>query len=280
MTSSFTLLDHARALLDHVGALLIAAGASFALLAAVFVPLERAFPARPTQRILRRDVVVDASFFLGQYLVFSGLALAALSFIAPHLRLTSTPLSSMASLLTSLHPIAQGAIALLLGDVVVYWWHRACHAVPLLWRFHSVHHSSTELDWLAAHREHPLDGLTTQLAINLPGIVLGVPFEILAPVAVFRGMWAIFIHSNVRLAFLPGVVRVAFGAPELHHWHHARDVVTTKNFANLAPWVDVVFGTYERPHDCDDGVERYALGLTSPWPRRYWAQLVRPFLRD
>lgn len=257
------------ALLSHIGALLIAAGASFALLAAVFVPLERAFPARVGQRIWRRDLVIDTCFFLGQYLVFSGLALAALGVIAPHLRVAS---------LGAVPPVAQGALALVLGDVVMYWWHRACHAVPFLWRFHSVHHSSTELDWLAAHREHPLDGFTTQLAVNLPGIMLGVPLEILGPVAVFRGMWAIFIHSNVRLSFLPAFVRVMLGAPELHHWHHARDVVTTKNFANLAPWIDVLFGTYERPHD--DGTERYPLGLTAPWPRRYLAQLMRPFSRD
>jgi sterol desaturase/sphingolipid hydroxylase (fatty acid hydroxylase superfamily) len=260
------------ALLDHTWALLLAAAASFALLAAVFVPLERAFPARPGQRVLRRDLLVDACFFLGQYLLFSGVALSLLAFVAPHLRV-GAPLAAL-----HVHPIAQGAVALLLGDVVMYWWHRACHAVPFLWRFHSVHHSATELDWLAAHREHPLDGLTTQLAVNLPGIVLGVPLEILGPVAVFRGMWAIFIHSNVRLTFLPAPVRVLLGAPELHHWHHARDVVTTKNFANLAPWVDVLFGTYERPHD--DGTERYPLGLTTPWPRRYLAQLARPFMPD
>ncbi len=266
-----TTLRALLASLDHVGALLVAAGASFALLAAVFVPLERAFPARPTQRVLRRDVVVDACFFLGQYLLFSGAALSFLAFVAPLLRL-GTPLAQV-------HPVAQAALALLLGDVVMYGWHRACHAVPFLWRFHSVHHSSTELDWLAAHREHPLDGLTTQLAVNLPGIVLGVPLEILGPVAVFRGMWAIFIHSNVRLSFLPAPVRVLLGAPELHHWHHAR-VVTAKNFANLAPWIDVAFGTYERPRD--DGTERYALGLPtqSTWPRGYLAQLVRPFMRD
>lgn len=264
----------ALALLDHVGALLIAAGASFALLAAVFIPLERAFAARPRQRILRRDTAVDACFFLGQYLLFSAAALAFLAWLAPHLRVHAGALSTS---LAALPVVAQGALALLLGDVCVYWWHRACHGVPVLWRFHAVHHSSTELDWLAAHREHPLDGLTTQLAINLPGIVLGVPLEVLAPVAVFRGVWAIFIHSNVRMPWLPAVVRVALGAPELHHWHHARDVVT-KNFANLAPWVDVVFGTYERPPP-SDGEERYALGLATPWPRRYLAQLVRPFMR-
>lgn len=252
--------------LARIQDLLLAAAASFALLAAVFIPLERAFPARPLQRILRRDSLVDACFFLGQYLLFSGASLAALAWLAPHLRLTS---------IEALPLFAQGAIALLLGDISVYWWHRACHAVPLLWRFHAVHHSSEELDWLAAHREHPLDGLTTQLAINLPGIVLGVPLEILAPVAVLRGMWAIFVHSNVRVPL--GHFRLVLGAPELHHWHHARDVVTTKNFANLAPWVDLLFGTYERPRD--RGIEEFPLGLPrSQWPRRYLSQLLRPFL--
>jgi sterol desaturase/sphingolipid hydroxylase (fatty acid hydroxylase superfamily) len=254
-----------------IAELLATTGASFALLAAVFVPLERAFPARPSQPVLRRDVVVDACFFLGQYLLFSGASLAILGWLAPHLALAPRSLAAL--------PLAaQGALALLLGDLCVYGWHRACHAVPLLWRFHAVHHSSEELDWLAAHREHPLDGLTTQLAVNLPGIVLGVPLHILAPIAVLRGMWAIFVHSNVRLPL--GPLRVVLGAPELHHWHHARNVAVTKNFANLAPWVDLLFGTYERPRD--DGTERYALGVTMDWPtargpRGWLAQLARPF---
>jgi sterol desaturase/sphingolipid hydroxylase (fatty acid hydroxylase superfamily) len=247
-----------------------AAVASFLLLAAVFIPLEKAFPARPRQRVLRQDLVVDACFFLGQYLLFSSLSLALLTWLAPHV----VGPSFVVTRVSELPSVACGAIALLLGDVSVYFWHRACHRVPLLWRFHAVHHSSTELDWLAAHREHPLDGVTTQIAVNLPGIVLGVPLEILAPVAVLRGMWAIFLHSNVRLPL--GPLRVICGAPELHHWHHARDIVETRNFANLAPWVDVLFGTYHRPRD--DGEERFPLGIIRPWPRGWLAQLLRPFL--
>ncbi|EPX58479.1 hypothetical protein D187_003951 [Cystobacter fuscus DSM 2262] len=89
-----------------------------------------------------------------------------------------------------------------------------------VWRFHAVHHSVEHLDWVAAHREHPLDGLTTQWVCNLPAFVLGIPLGPLTMVAAFRGMWAIFIHSNVRLPL--GLLGLLFGAPELHHWHHAR----------------------------------------------------------
>ena len=86
-----------------------------------------------------------------------------------------------------------------------------------------------------------------------------------------RGTWAIFIHSNVRLPL--GPLRYVLGAPELHHWHHARVPRTQHNFANVAPWVDLVFGTFHLPQ----GEERWALGVVDPWPKGYFAQLLRPF---
>src|SRR5439155_2128198 len=134
------------------------------------------------------------------------------------------------------------------------------------------HHSAEHLDWLAAFREHPADGLLTQLVINLPAIALGVPSEALAVLIVFRGAWAIFVHANVRLPL--GPLRVLCGAPELHRWHHARVRKADHNFANLAPWLDLLFGTYH----CPTGAERYPLGLAEPWPRSYLGQLVRPFV--
>ena len=82
---------------------------------------------------------------------------------------------------------------------------------------------------------------------------------------------AIFVHSNVRLPL--GPFRWIFGAPELHHWHHARVPRTVHNFANLAPWLDLLFGTHHVP----EGPEEYALGLDEPWPQGYLAQLIRPF---
>ena len=244
-------------------AILWAAAASFVVLAAMFGPLERLFPARPGQRVFRPAWLTDGAFFLGQYLLFNLVAIWGL------IRLTQL--------------IGPGAVvrspwweppAVIAGDLLVYGFHRACHRFTFLWRFHAVHHSSEHLDWLAAHREHPVDGLLTQLAQNLPAVLLGVAPETLASLAVFRGVWAIFVHSNVRLPL--GPLRWLVGAPELHHWHHARSSTTertTHNFANLAPWIDLLFGTHHLPDDAT-----YPLGLSQPWPRAYLAQLAQPFV--
>jgi sterol desaturase/sphingolipid hydroxylase (fatty acid hydroxylase superfamily) len=232
--------------MDGLGARLFAMGASLLILIVVFVPLERAFPARPEQRALRPGLAVDAVFFAGQYLVWSVVSVAILA-QAQHL-LARIGWSGLAP--RTLPVAVACGLAVVLGDVLVYWLHRACHAWAPLWRFHAVHHSAEHLDFLAAHREHPLDGILTQLCQNLPAFLLGVPLGALAALAVLRGMWAIFVHSNVRLPL--GPLRWVLGAPELHH---------------------ALFGT----HHCPEGPERYALGLDEPWPPGYLAQLVRPF---
>jgi sterol desaturase/sphingolipid hydroxylase (fatty acid hydroxylase superfamily) len=237
---------------------------SLVVLAVMFGPLERAFAARAEQRAWREGSAVDLAFFFGQYLVWSALALMALHQV----------FVVVGGVMQVRWPLpVQVVAAVVLGDLLVYWWHRACHAVPVLWRFHAVHHTAERLDWLAAHREHPLDGVTTQLAQNLPAMVLGLSLGEVGALVVFRGMWGAFIHSNVRLDV--GWLRFALGAPALHHHHHARDAKRVMNYANLAPWLDVLFRTYERP----TGPETYALGVPEPAPRGYLALLLWPFQR-
>jgi sterol desaturase/sphingolipid hydroxylase (fatty acid hydroxylase superfamily) len=227
------------------------------ILAAIFIPLERVFPAR-VQRIVRPDLVLDACFFLGQYLVTTVAILSVLGFLSPRINLHTISHAS---------PVAQVIVAVMLGDFLVYWFHRACHHFDFLWRFHSVHHTAEHLDWVAAHREHPFDGIATATLINLPAIVLGVPSEYLAGIAVFRACWAIFVHSNVRVPL--GPLKWLFGGPELHHWHHARE--SRHNFANLAPYLDVLFGTHHVP-----ARDTYALGLDRSYPKSYLALLLWP----
>jgi sterol desaturase/sphingolipid hydroxylase (fatty acid hydroxylase superfamily) len=242
---------------------------TFACLAVVYGALERAFPARAPRRWRDADFLTDGCFFLGQYLVWSTLAVALLSAFHGVLN-AHAPLALQRSA-AALPVWLLAGLAVLLGDVLVYWFHRACHRFDFLWRFHAVHHSSERLDWLAAHREHPVDGVLTQLAQNLPAMLLGLPFEVLAVLIALRGAWSILIHSNVALPL--GPVRFVLGAPELHHFHHARVERTAYNFANLAPWLDVVFRTYHRPV----GAQTYELGLIDAWPKGYVAQLLRPF---
>ena len=54
------------------------AATSLVLLVLVFVPLERVFPARPGQPARRPELGIDLAFYLGQYLVFAGVAVTVL----------------------------------------------------------------------------------------------------------------------------------------------------------------------------------------------------------
>lgn len=51
--------------------------------------------------------------------------------------------------------------AVILADLGFYVAHRLFHGVPWLWRFHAIHHSIQELDWLASVRVHVLDHART-----------------------------------------------------------------------------------------------------------------------
>src|SRR5262245_29351683 len=252
----------------NLDALVFAAGLSFFFLILVFRPLELAFPARPGQRFFRPAWFTDLCFFLGQYLLWSGLVLWVLTHFSYSLGgiVPSEFRYAVASQLWWLQVLE----VVLLSDFLIYWGHRLQHRVGFLWRFHAVHHSAEHLDWLAAHREHPLDTIYTVGLINLPAFLIGFPLETLAGFIAFRGIWAIYIHSNVRLPI--GPLRMLVGAPELHHWHHDRDR-DAGNYANLSPLLDLLFGTYRCPVH-----EPESFGINQPTPTTWLGHMVQPLL--
>ena len=243
-------------------------GGSLLFLTAVFRPLELAFPAKPGQKFFRPAWLTDLCFFLGQYLLWNGLVTGLLvrfgyfllDVIPNHFREKVAAQSWW----------IQAMEVVVLSDLFVYWGHRLQHRVGFLWRFHAIHHSSEHLDWLAAHREHPLDSIYTVGLINLPAFLLGFPLATIYGLITFRGIWAIYIHSNVRLP--TGPLRWILGAPELHHSHHDRNR-DAGNYANISPLMDLIFGTYVCP---DHEPENF--GLAEPIPKGYIQQLIHPFL--
>ncbi len=247
----------------------LAAALGFLLLAVIFRPLEMAFPAKK-QRFFRPHWLTDLGFFLGQYCLWTGGVFAIISVGEAWLQGHQPAwLQGFRSAVAQQPWWLQGLEVILLSDFCIYWGHRLQHSTPLLWRFHSIHHSAEHLDWLAAHREHPLDTLYTISIINFPGMLFGFPMETLAGFVAFRGIWAIYIHSNVKLPL--GPLRMLIGAPELHHWHHdkARDA---GNYANISPLMDILFGTYRHPDH-----EPEAFGISEPIAQSYWRQLLHPF---
>jgi sterol desaturase/sphingolipid hydroxylase (fatty acid hydroxylase superfamily) len=251
-----------------LAALMLSAAISFLFLTVLFRPLELAFPAKPGQRFFRPAWFLDLCFFLGQYLLWGTLVVGLLALIGEHLNpfITAEFRESVAAQPRWLQFLEMIA----LSDFCIYWGHRLQHRVGFLWRFHAVHHSAEHLDWLAAHREHPLDSVYTMGLINLPAFLLGFPLATIGGFILFRGLWAIYIHSNVRLPIKP--LRWLIGAPELHHWHHDRDR-RAGNYANISPVMDLLFGTYRCPDH-----EPESLGLKDTPPRTYLGHMLKPLM--
>lgn len=246
----------------------IASVLSFLILVLLFIPMERVFPAWKSQRFFRKGWVLDVCYFIGQYWVWNTLVLLGIDYF----EITLNPFipAGFQQAVASQPWWLQFIEVVLLSDVIIYWGHRLQHRWNFLWRFHKVHHSAEHLDWLAAHREHPLDTVYTIGLINLPAIVLGFPMETMAGFIAFRGIWAIFIHSNVKLPL--GPLGLLIGSPALHHWHH--DLERDRgNYANISPLMDLIFGTHYNPDH-----EPEKLGIREDFPKNYIGQMLHPLM--
>ncbi|MSO77984.1 MAG: sterol desaturase family protein [Acidimicrobiia bacterium] len=238
---------------------------AIAALFLVFVPIEKLFALRP-QRVFRRGLLTDLTHLLVNNLFVTAATIVLV--VAAALPLLWVRAYDVESMLAPEVAIPLAVVLVFLGS---YWGHRLTHQVPFLWRFHAVHHSIEQMDWVASGRLHPIDSAFTQAMTVLPLFVLGYDAGAFAGVAVFVTLLALFQHANVRLRF--PVVRWVINTPEWHHWHHALDEeARDKNFG--LPVVDKIFGTAYMPK----GKRPAAFGTTTPVPQYdYLRQLRFPF---
>lgn len=196
------------------------------MMAGLFVPLEAFFPARATKPSTRA-MAMGAGLLIGNTLLMQWLGV-------PVLR-------QLGSLVNAPQTRSLGVILFVFvaADLVGYFIHRAMHRVPLLWRFHKLHHEATELSWLDAWRQHPVDFVLHGIAVGVPGALLGASLSDLASVVVLRKAFTTFLHANLNVSF--GLV---LASPVFHGVHHSadpRDYDT--NFAGTFPLWDVLFDT-------------------------------------
>ena len=238
-----------------------------AVLFLLFVPLEKLFALRP-QKVFRRGFLTDLTHLLVDNLLITvGLLAAIVVALIPFFWLRRLDLVGGLPIAAS---ITLAVLVTLFGQ---YWAHRATHQVPLLWRFHSVHHSIEDMDWLASARLHPVDQIFTHGAVVIPLFLLGYGGNVFGGVVVFFTLLALFQHANVRLRF--PVLRWVINTPEWHHWHHAldREAINT-NFGT--PVIDKLFGTAYMPK----GKVPTGFGTVEPVPPVGWGrQLAYPFTR-
>ncbi len=214
------------------------------VLALVFIPLERAFPKNPGQKVLRQGWVTDIKYFM-----FSHLGIQLISFftiIPIQVYLHQVTTWELQTWVAAQPVWLQFVEILFVVDFGTYWIHRAMHEIPALWKIHAVHHSTEHMDWLASSRLHVLEILANRFAGYLPIFILGFAPAALYAYLVFVSFHAIFIHANVRFRF--PILRWVLATPEFHHWHHSsEEAAIDKNYAGFLPLYDVLFRTMYLP---------------------------------
>lgn len=167
------------------------------------------------------------------------------------------------------------ALDLLLLDFLIYWWHRANHRWPPLWRFHAVHHLDRFLDSTSALRFHFGEVAISALARAL--VILAVGFPLVSVLAFETLLLAatIFHHSNLRLpARLERALSWIVVTPSIHWLHHhrvRRD--TDSNYATVLSLWDRLFGSRNRGRRSLD----MAIGVEGEEEESALRLLVRPF---
>ena len=245
------------------------------LLMVIFVPLERLFSVHP-QKIFRKSFPVDLGYYFVNGVFTKMLLVIPAGFLAWSLHYVVP--GAVHSFVADIPTWARLLAALVVGEVGFYWGHRWTHEIPFLWRFHSIHHSAEEIDWLVSTRGHPFDiiftrfcGLVPMYALGLAQPLRGRSLDVVPLLVMLLGtVWGFFIHANLRWRF--GWLSVLVSTPAFHHWHHTNDEHIDKNYASMLPIMDKVFGTWYLPKQWP---EKY--GIDAPMAPGLIGELLQPF---
>ncbi|MDA7782636.1 sterol desaturase family protein [Gammaproteobacteria bacterium] len=150
---------------------------------------------------------------------------------------------------------------ILLFDLTIYWQHRVFHMLPVLWRFHRVHHTDEDYDLTTGTRFHPISILiSTILKIGLVIVSGASPLAILSA-EIILNLTSMFNHSNICLPKqVDRVLRKIVVTPDMHRIHHSQEKIEHNcNFGfNFSFW-DRFFGSYLQ--DSGQAQENMAIGI-------------------
>jgi sterol desaturase/sphingolipid hydroxylase (fatty acid hydroxylase superfamily) len=136
-------------------------------------------------------------------------------------------------------------IAFLLVDLFHYLSHRLHHKVPILWRFHRLHHSDKKVDVLTTFLHHPFEIISTFLVNVTCYVLLDIPVIIILGYALFSAVHSPFTHTTLFLhEKLDRFLSYFIITPNFHRLHHSLDVKEgNSNFGIVFPFWDKLFGT-------------------------------------
>ena len=172
-------------------------------------------------------------------------------------------------------------LTVILLDWVIYYQHRAFHAIPLLWKMHRMHHTDMEVDVTTGARFHTFEIIVSLIIKSVAILALGAPVAGVLLFELILNATTLFNHSNIRIpAFLEKSLRLLSVTPDMHRIHHSViPAETNSNFGFIFSFWDRFFGTY-RPQPQEEQ-EKMKLGLEFLRDVKYsafWELFKIPFL--
>ncbi len=128
-------------------------------------------------------------------------------------------------------------------DLVTYLVHRAFHAVPLLWRIHSVHHAPRGLYALVAMVDGPVFTAVVRSARAAAALLAGFSLDVVFAIALIDAWQGFSAHLGVDTKN-PWLSRWVV-TPEVHRMHHSAS--HAGNYALTLTLWDRAFGTFVAP---------------------------------
>ncbi|MFC3199113.1 sterol desaturase family protein [Parapedobacter deserti] len=212
------------------------------ILAGVFVVLfliESKFQLRRRVQNRWKRIVINSILSIPAFLLLRLLFIPVMVWLAIKNQTWQIGLNYMLDLPT----VVSAMVAFLSLDYSNYLWHILLHRLPVLWRFHLVHHTDLDLDITTAFRFHFGEMIGSVLFRGAAIVLIGAsPFMVLIYEIVFEAATQ-FHHSNIKMPFrMERLLNLFIVTPRMHGIHHS--IIKRETDSNYA----VIFSVWDRLH--------------------------------
>ena len=145
--------------------------------------------------------------------------------------------------LFSANDVVKSVITFFLLDYSNYAWHILLHKLPMLWRFHLVHHTDLDLDVTTAFRFHFGEMIASVFFRGAAIILIGASPAMVLVYEIFFEAATQFHHSNMKLPFrLEKILNYLIVTPRMHGIHHS--MIKRETDSNYS----IIFSFWDKLH--------------------------------
>jgi len=174
--------------------------------------------------------------------------------------------------------IAFAVCYMLVVGLLDYWLHRALHDIPVLWRFHAIHHQIEHLNAARSYSHWGQDVLYLSIITVPLALIMESPEHYIAVLTTIYLVSNFYMHSDNPALSFPPALRHVLADNVYHHHHHSRAIEHWgRNYCSFFSFYDRIFGTQHMPQD----EQMHPTGIDGYRPLSSWRDyLVRPFTKE